>query len=90
MGLSLSLARKPHARRNAMPRKRHESTPLERRMRHAEGWPEPKTNAKCWKCRDAGWFYYEPRAGEQFAYACACAAGEQAPPSNPSTTPHSR
>lgn len=63
-----------------MPRGKHDSTPLERRMRHEQGWPLPRENATCQRCRDAGWFIL-PAHGTQAesTWRCDCAAGETAP-----------
>lgn len=63
-----------------MPRKRHDSTPLERRARKGGAWPEPRENPTCKRCRDAGWFVI-PAHGTtpEYAFACPCPAGETAP-----------
>ena len=63
-----------------MPRGKHDSTPLSRRMHKAEGWPLPRENPTCKRCRDAGWFII-PAHGTtaEGAWRCDCAAGETAP-----------
>lgn len=60
-----------------MPKRRQETTRLERRMRHAAAWPAPKENPACERCRDAGWFIL-PAHGttSEVAWRCDCAAGE--------------
>ncbi len=49
-------------------------------MHRAGDWPEPRADATCKRCLDAGWFIL-PAHGTtpEYAYACSCLSGTQAP-----------
>ncbi len=61
------------------PKGKHDSTRLERRMRHEGAWPLPKDSPTCQRCCDAGWFTRKGNVCGEFTFACDCQAGESAP-----------